>query len=36
MVNVKPMLSGNAAAIDLLTDGTVQLNLQDPDAMTLD
>jgi hypothetical protein len=36
MVNIKPVLSGNAAAIDLLTDGTVQLNLQDPDSMTLD
>jgi len=36
IVTVKPVLSGNAAAIDLLTDASVQLNLQDPDSMTLD
>ena len=36
LVTVKPVLSGNAAAIDLLTDATVPLNLQDPDSMTLD
>ena len=36
IVNVKPVLAGNAAATDLVTDATVQLNLQDPDSMTLD
>jgi hypothetical protein len=35
-VDVKPVLAGNAAAIDIPTDGTVKLNLQDPDSMTLD
>jgi hypothetical protein len=35
-VEVKPVLLGNANAIDIPTDNTVQLNLQDPDSMTLD
>jgi hypothetical protein len=35
-VEVKPVLLGNASAIDIPTDTTVQLNLQDPDSMTLD
>lgn len=35
MVNIKPVLAGEASAIDLTTDATVQLNLQDPDSMTL-
>jgi hypothetical protein len=35
MVNIKPVLAGEASAIDLPTDATVQLNLQDPDSMTL-
>jgi hypothetical protein len=35
-VQVTPVLAGNAAAIDIPTDATVQLNLQDPDSMTLD
>jgi hypothetical protein len=35
-VEVKPVLFGNASAIDVPTDTTVQLNLQDPDSMTLD
>ena len=35
-VEVKPVLFGNANAIDIPTDTTVQLNLQDPDSMTLD
>ncbi|HEX3395817.1 MAG TPA: hypothetical protein VHS76_03885 [Steroidobacteraceae bacterium] len=35
-VQVKPVLMGNASAIDVLTGGTVTLNLQDPDSMTLD
>jgi len=36
MVHVDPFLSGQASAIDVPTDATVQLNLQDPDSMTLD
>jgi hypothetical protein len=36
MVEVEPVLSGDASAIDIPTDTTVQLNLQDPDSMTLD
>jgi hypothetical protein len=36
VVEVEPVLAGNAKAIDLLTDSPVQLNLQDPDSMTLD
>jgi hypothetical protein len=35
-VEVKPVLLGNASAIDLPTDTTIQLNLLDPDSMTLD
>jgi sugar lactone lactonase YvrE len=35
-VDVKPVLAGNASAIDATTDGPVTLNLQDPDSMTLD
>jgi len=35
-VEVKPVLHGNANAIDIPTDTTMQLNLQDPDSMTLD
>jgi hypothetical protein len=35
-VDVKPVLAGTAAAIDIPSDGTVKLNLQDPDSMTLD
>lgn len=36
LVEVEPVLAGTANAIDILTDKTVQLNLQDPDSMTLD
>jgi hypothetical protein len=36
LVNIKPVLAGEASAIDIPTDSTVQLNLQDPDSMTLD
>jgi len=36
MVDVEPVLSGSASATNILTDATVQLNLQDPDSMTLD
>jgi hypothetical protein len=36
IVEVKPVLLGNANAIDVPTDTTIQLNLQDPDSMTLD
>jgi hypothetical protein len=35
-VDVKPVLAGNAEALDIPTDSTVTLNLQDPDSMTLD
>lgn len=35
MVEVEPVLAGDASAIDIPTDTTVQLNLQDPDSMTL-
>jgi hypothetical protein len=35
-VEVKPVLLGDASAIDIPTDATLQLNLQDPDSMTLD
>jgi sugar lactone lactonase YvrE len=35
-VDVKPVLAGDASAIDIPTDATVKLNLQDPDSMTLD
>jgi hypothetical protein len=36
MVDVQPVLAGEASAIDIPTDATVKLNLQDPDSMTLD
>jgi hypothetical protein len=36
MVDVEPVLAGEASAIDIPTGKTVQLNLQDPDSMTLD
>jgi hypothetical protein len=36
LVEVEPVLAGEANAIDILTDATVGLNLQDPDSMTLD
>jgi hypothetical protein len=36
LVNVEPVLAGEATAGDVPTDATVQLNLQDPDSMTLD
>ena len=36
IVEVTPVLFGNANAIDVPTDTTIQLNLQDPDSMTLD
>jgi hypothetical protein len=35
-VAVKPVLGGDANAIDIPTDATIKLNLQDPDSMTLD
>lgn len=35
-VDLEPVLLGNASAIDIPTGATVQLNLQDPDSMTLD
>jgi hypothetical protein len=35
-VDVKPVLAATASAIDIPTDATVKLNLQDPDSMTLD
>jgi hypothetical protein len=35
-VDVKPVLAGDAGAIDIPTDATNRLNLQDPDSMTLD
>lgn len=35
-VNVEPVLLGDATATDIPTGATVQLNLQDPDSMTLD
>lgn len=35
-VELEPVLEGNANAVDIPTDTTVQLNLQDPDSMTLD
>lgn len=35
-VNVTPVLSASASAIDIPTDATVTLNLQDPDSMTMD
>jgi hypothetical protein len=36
IVQVSPVLAGTASAIDLPSGQTVQLNLQDPDSMTLD
>jgi hypothetical protein len=36
MVEVSPVLAGEATASDLPSGKTVQLNLQDPDSMTLD
>jgi hypothetical protein len=36
VVDVEPVLAGDAKAIDIPTDNTVTLNLQDPDSMTLD
>lgn len=36
LVEVEPVLAGTANAIDIPTDAQVQLNLQDPDSMTLD
>jgi hypothetical protein len=35
-VDVKPVLAGDASAIDMLSDSTIKLNLQDPDSMTMD
>jgi hypothetical protein len=35
-VDIEPALAGNVSAIDIPKDTTVQLNLQDPDSMTLD
>jgi hypothetical protein len=35
-VAVEPVLAGEASAIDIPTDATITLNLQDPDSMTLD
>jgi hypothetical protein len=35
-VEIEPVLAGDASAIDIPTDATVQLNLTDPDSMTLD
>jgi hypothetical protein len=36
MAEVEPLLQGEAQAIDIPTDAGIQLNLQDPDSMTLD
>jgi hypothetical protein len=36
LVEVEPLLAGEANAIDITTDASIQLNLQDPDSMTLD
>jgi len=36
VVQVEPLLMGNAAAVDVLTGTNITLNLQDPDSMTLD
>jgi hypothetical protein len=35
-VDVKPVLAGDASAIDIPTDATIKLNLLDPDSRTLD
>jgi hypothetical protein len=34
-VQVTPVLEGNATAVNVVTDSSVTLNLQDPDSMTL-
>lgn len=36
VAEASPLLAGTANAIDITTDKSVQLNLQDPDSMTLD
>jgi hypothetical protein len=36
IVQVAPLLMGNATAIDVPTGASITLNLQDPDSMTLD
>lgn len=36
LVAVESVLAGEASAIDIPTDTTIKLNLQDPDSMTLD
>lgn len=36
MVEVSPVLAGEAAATDIPTDASITLNLQDPDSMTVD
>jgi sugar lactone lactonase YvrE len=36
VVLVEPVLNGDADATDIATGGTVQLNLTDPDSMTVD
>jgi hypothetical protein len=35
-VDIEPVLAGDAQAIDIPSDATIQLNLTDPDSMTLD
>ena len=35
-VQAEPVLAGTASAIDIPTDAVTQLNLQDPDSMTVD
>src|ERR1700740_1927574 len=35
-VEIEPVLAGQATATDIPPDATIQLNLQDPDSMTLD
>lgn len=35
-IDIEPALAGTANAIDIPTDKTIQLNLQDPDSMTTD
>lgn len=35
-ITVSPLLEGNATATNVVTGGSVTLNLQDPDSMTLD
>jgi hypothetical protein len=36
MVDIDPVLAGDASAFDIPTDQTIQLNLTDPDSMTSD